>query len=144
MHIEYKPTKYEKKPWYPNLREGETYIWDRFLTKYPDAYDEVIYNLHIGEGAEIPPGTQENIARDFKLLTQYKIDVVGFKNKEIDIIEIKPYAGAGAIGQVISYAELYKKYIDPFANPNLIILTDQIRPDTELLAKQLNIKLILI
>lgn len=142
--IELEKTKYEKKPWYPNLREGETYIWDRYLTAFPNAYDQVVYNLHIGEGAPIPEGTPENIARDFKLLTQYKIDVVGFIGSRVDIIEIKPYAGAGAIGQVLSYSELYKMYVDYTAKPNLVILTDQIRPDTETLAKQLNIKLVLI
>ena len=140
----YERTKYEKKPWYPNLREGETFIWDRFLVAFPDAYDEVIYNLHLGKGAEIPAGTEENIARDFKLLTQYKIDVVGFNKNQIDIIEIKPYAGASAIGQVISYQKLYIEHIDPNARPNLVIITDQMRPDTELLAKQLNIKIIIV
>ncbi len=136
--------KYEKKPWYDNLRENETVIWNRFLEKYPNVYDKVIYNLHLGEGAPIPEGTEENIARDFKLLTQYKVDVVAFNKNEIDIIEIKPYAGASAIGQVISYQKLYIEHIDPTAKPNLVILTDQIRPDTELLAKQLNIKLIIV
>ena len=137
-------TKYEKKPWYDNLRENETFIWNRFIEKYPDAYDEVIYNLHLGEGANIPAGTEENIARDFKLLTQYKVDVVGFGKNKIDIIEIKPYAGASAIGQVISYSELYKKDIDPAATPNLVILTDQLRPDTTILAEKLNIKIIIV
>jgi len=136
--------KYEKRHWYDNLRENETFIWNRFIEKYPDAYDEVIYNLHLGEGATIPPGTEENIARDFKLLTQYKVDVVGFDKNKIDIIEIKPYAGASAIGQVISYGELYKKDIDPAATPNLVILTDQLRPDTAILAEKLNIKIIVV
>lgn len=136
--------KYEKRNFYPNLREGETFIWNRFLEKYPDAYFEVIYNLHLGEGATIPPETEENIARDFKLLTQYKIDVIGFSENNIDIIEIKPYAGASAIGQVISYQKLYIEHINPAARPNLVIITDQMRPDTELLAKQLNIKLIIV
>ncbi len=140
----YERAKYGKRPWYPNLRENETFIWDRFIEKYPDAYDEVIYNLHLGEGADIPAGTEENIARDFKLLTQYKIDVVGFSKNQIDIIEIKPYAGASAIGQVVSYSELYKKFIDPEARPNLVILTDQMRPDTKTLAETLNLKLIIV
>src|SRR3990167_6408036 len=110
--------KYEKRHWYDNLRENETFIWNRFIEKYPDAYDEVIYNLHLGEGATIPPGTEENIARDFKLLTQYKVDVVGFDKNKIDI--------------------------DPAATPNLVILTDQLRPDTAILAEKLNIKIIVV
>lgn len=137
-------TKYEKKQWYPNMREKETLIWERFLAAYPDAYDEVIYNLKLGEGAEIPEGTQENIARDFKELTQHKIDVVGFKGNNVDIIELKPYAGVGAIGQVIGYRDLYTAYIDRSANPNLVIITDQLRPDTKTIADIRKIKLIVI
>lgn len=132
---------YRRLPWYPNLREGETTIWNQFISRFPDAYDAVVYNLHVGAGAEIPEGTDEAIARDWKMLTQNKIDVVGFKDNRVDIIEIKPRAGAGAIGQVQTYAALYKKEIDPASQPNLVIITDQIRPDMESLTAFFNIRL---
>jgi hypothetical protein len=137
-------TKFEKKSWYPNMRDKETLIWERFLAKFPDAYDEVVYNLKLGEGADIPEGTAENIARDFKELTQHKIDVVGFKGNNIDIIELKPYAGVGAIGQVIGYRDLYITYIDRNANPNLVVISDVLRNDTKTIADKQNIKLIII
>lgn len=139
-----KKTKYEKKPWYPNMREQETLIWERFLAQYPDAYDEVIYNLKLGDGADIPEGTAENIARDFKQLTQHKIDVVGFKGSQVDIIELKPYAGVSAIGQVIGYRDLYTAHIDPTANPNLVVITDVLRADTKTIADKQGIKLIVV
>ena len=98
--------KYEKRVWYPNMKETETLIWERFLVAFPEAYDTVIYNLKLGEGAEIPENTPENFARMWEGLTQPKIDVVGFKGSSMDIIEIKPYGGAAAVGQVIFYNDL--------------------------------------
>jgi len=136
--------KYEKKTWYANMKELETAMWNRFLTAYPNAYDEVIYNLKLGEGATIPEGTEPNIADGFKQLTQHKIDVVGFKGNSIDIIELKPYAGAGAVGQVIGYRDLYTKHIDQNAKPNLVIITDVLRPDTKTICEKQGIKLIII
>jgi hypothetical protein len=133
--------KYEKKSWYPNMKPGETEIWNRFIDKYPEKYDEVVYNLKVGQGALIPEGTEENIAQDFKELTQHKIDVVGFKGKIIDIIEVKPYAGTSAVGQVIGYRELYVKHIDQYAWPTLVIVTDLKRQDTETICEKQGIEL---
>ncbi len=50
--------KYKKFSFYPNVRAAETLIWDRFIDKFPDAYDSVDYNVKVGEGADIPEGTQ--------------------------------------------------------------------------------------
>ena len=136
--------KYEKKSYYPNMKKDEATMWDRFVLAYPNAYDEVVYNLKLGEGAEIPEGTEPNIASDFKQLTQHKIDVVGFKGNKIDIIEIKPYAGTSAVGQVIGYRDLYVTHIDSSAVPNLVIVTDTLRPDTKTIAAKQGIKVIVI
>jgi hypothetical protein len=137
-------TKYEIKYFYPNMKTLEMAMWTRFLSAFPDAYDEVIYNLKLGEGAKIPEGTEENIAKDFKELTQHKIDVVGFKGSRVDIIEIKPYAGTAAVGQVIGYRDLYIEHFDKTAKPNLVIITDTERPDTKMICEKQGIRLIII
>lgn len=122
-------TKYEKKPWYPNLGVNETLIWERFLDKYPDAYDEVAYNVKVGDGAKIPDGTEENIAYDFKVLTQLKIDVVGFKGGRVDIIELKPQPRASAVTQLRGYQKLFHKTIDSNVKTNLVLVTYFLTPD---------------
>lgn len=140
----YPRTKYEHKPWYPGLMRRDAALWDKFIDKYPDAYEEVIYNLHVGQGATIPKGTAPEIAKDFVLLTQWKIDVVGFKNNEVHIIEIKPYAGANAVGQLLTYCEIYKGYIDPEVEPLPVLVTDQVRPDVPLLAARLSFRVFVV
>lgn len=136
--------KYAKRNFYANVREAETLIWERFLLSQPEAYDEVVYNLKLGAGADIPEDTPPNIASGYKQLTQHKIDVVGFKGQNVDIIELKPYAGATAVGQVIGYRDLYISHIDPNAKPNLVIITDTERADTKLICEKQGIKLIVV
>lgn len=136
--------KYGTMPFYANVREAETEIWNRFILAYADAYDEVEYNVKVGQGADIPENTEPNIASGFKQLTQHKIDVVGFKNGQIDIIELKQYAGTSAVGQVLGYRDLYVHHINPNAKPNLVIITDTERPDTRLICDKQGIKLIVV
>lgn len=136
--------EYRKYNSYPHMRPEDQAIWDRFITKNPEAYNEVFYDVPVGEGAQIPKGTQENIAIDFKILTQWKIDVVGHKGNNTDIIELKPNAGIGALGQIQSYARLYKKIAKPIEQITPVLITDKLRPDMELLAREQGIILIIV
>ncbi len=135
---------YIKRPSYLGLREEDAAIWERFMGMFPVEYDAVIYNLHIGAGAEIPENTEGVVASDFKLLTQYKIDVVAFKGDRTDIIELKPNAGTSAIGQVQNYAILYQRDIDDRGVPQAVIITDRERPDMKFLTKNAGVKLIIV
>ena len=130
---------YEKRYKYPHLKPLDIAIWERYISAKPDFWETVDYDLAIGTGAPIALGTEENMARDFKILTQYKIDVVGYKENAIDIVEIKPNAGASAIGQVKSYEALYKNYVNPSGNTRAVIITDMARPDIFLLAHELGV-----
>lgn len=137
-------TKYEKKYWYPNMREAETLIWERFLLANPEAYDEVAYNVKVGEGADIPDGTDEKIADGFKQLTQHKIDVVGFKNEKVDIIELKAGSNTSAVGQILKYEKLFKKTYGNDFDLGLVIITDNTSRDLETTLEGEEIKLIVI
>lgn len=135
---------YEIRYKYPHLKPQDVTIWERFITAKPGFYESVDYDVALGEGAKIPTDAPENIARDFKILTQYKIDVVGYQGNSIDIMEIKPNAGGPALGQVKGYEALYKAYINPNAKTRTVVLTDQARPDIFLLAHELNVTIIII
>lgn len=133
---------YARRNYYSNLRPEDRDIWDRYIDRYPDAYVDVIYNLHVGKGAPIPEGTDASAAASFTALTQYKIDVVGFTKTGVDIIELKPRAGASALGQLLMYTALYHRDVDPTATPRPVIITDAIRPDLPAIAEKLGVKII--
>lgn len=132
---------YGSRYWYDHMKPADVAIWEEFMQQNPEAYDTVIYDQEIGEGAEIPEGTQPNIAKSFKILTQYKIDVIGFKNEKVDIIELKPRAGLAALGQVLGYVALFKKEFPPILKISAVIITDKLRPDMLALAASMRVKI---
>jgi len=123
--------KYEKLAKYPHLKPEDVLIWERYINKYPNAFDSVDYDFAVGEGRPIPEGTQENIAADMKILTQKKIDVIGYKGEEIYIIEVKPTANTTALGQVISYAKLFQNQESPTEAIHMRVIAGNIDPDMQ-------------
>lgn len=133
---------YGLRNWYPHLKPADAQIWTDYINAHPDAYDSVMYDVAVGQGAKIPEGTPDNIARDFKILTQYKIDVVAFSGGRVDIIELKPNAGSGSIGQALVYRALYRRDVDPNANPRAVVITDILRPDMAEVAAKMGVILL--
>lgn len=135
---------YGKLMVYPHLKPADVAIWERFMTLRPDAYDECIYDQPVGDGALIPKGTQENIARDFKILTQWKIDVIGYKGDHADVIELKPRAGISTLGQVQQYAIMFDELDEVNVPITPVIITDELRPDMERLSAASGVRLIVV
>lgn len=135
---------YKIMAWYPHMGAQDAAIWSRFIAQYPDLFEKVWYDLPVGSGAPIPDGTAPHMERDWQILTKYKCDVVAFDDVGPTIIEIKPRAGLGSIGQIIGYDLLYQEYVDKKARPNLVIVTDSLRSDMDWLADEFNIKVIVV
>lgn len=106
------------------MKPGDVAIWERYIEKYPDAYDKVQYDFWVGSPPPFNPIVNEATEGSADGLYRRKIDVVGYKNDTIDIIEVKPRAGASAIGQVKGYKRLFVRDEKPKKEPQAIILTD--------------------
>lgn len=129
---------------YPHMKPRDVAIWERFIEALPNAYEECIYDQPLGNGETVPEGTDPEIAKDWKVLTQWKVDVVGYYNGSVDVIEVKPDAGISAIGQVKSYAYLFDQ-LDGDAKPvRPVIVTDRERPDMRALCAEQGVTLIVV
>lgn len=133
--------KYEKRYWYPHMGPQDVAIWERFIDRNPGRFDECVYDLPVGAGADLEGSNVEDGTRFKEYLTKYKCDVIAFKGDEVCIIEVKPRAGLGSIGQIINYADLYIEYVDRTADPTLYIVTDALRTDMDWLCEKRGIKL---
>lgn len=122
---------------YPHMFPLDIAIWERFLVSYGDEFINFSYDVKVGSGTPVAPGTPENYARMQEILSKYRIDAVGFRNNEIDIIEVKPDAGTIAIGQVVAYVNLYKRDFRPTVPVKGVIVTNRELPDMKNLTKQL-------
>lgn len=121
---------------YPHMFPLDIIIWERFLAAYAADYSNFVYDVKVGSGSPIKEGTPENYARMQEILSKYRIDAVGTRSGGIDIIEVKPNAGAGAIGQVVTYVTLYKRDFAPTNPIRGVIITDRELPDMRHLTDQ--------
>jgi len=127
---------YEKRHKYPHLLGEDVPLWERFIELHPDKFETVDYDLHVGttnknESSDIPINTDQ-----WRQLTMKRIDVVGWKNQQPTIIEVKKRVGLDTLGQVLGYRFLYKKMFPEYSSPNLFIICGSIGPDDILVLKE--------
>lgn len=136
--------KYEKRYWYPHMGPQDVKIWERFIDANPDRFDVCIYDLPVGDN---PPLDREELAeyqKNWTYLCKYKCDAIGFKNDVPTIIEVKPRAGLGSIGQAICGDMLYQEYIQQHSALKKMIVTDQLRNDMDWMCEELGIELVVV
>ena len=71
---------YEKRYKYPHLLGQDKIIWDNFITKFPDIFDTVDYDVHVGTGIVAQGEPNVAIVDQWKQLTKKRIDVIGYKD----------------------------------------------------------------
>lgn len=121
--------KYEKRYWYPHMKPHDVEIWERFIDRNPEAYDNCQYDFWVGSLPSFDIVVNPESGGDQEGNYRKKIDVVARKDGKIDIIEVKPDATASAVGQVKRYLMLYVKEQTPSATPQAVIVTDKMSQD---------------
>lgn len=128
--------KYEHRYKYPHLLPSDAAIWDRFILQNPDFFSEIEYDVHVGQGIEIDQDWPDYIATMATTLTQRRIDVVGYKDNQIWIVELKQDPGVGALGQLVAYQSLYLREHTAIERVELCLISNRIDRDlTFLLTK---------
>lgn len=113
------------------MKPEDVMVWERFIQARPDFFSTVDYDFRVGEGAPQAPTLPENIARDGKILTQKKVDVIGYKDNDIYIIELKPTADTRALGQILAYYNLYIKDNPNARNVHKMVIAGEIERELE-------------
>lgn len=92
---------------YPHMQPEDIAVWERFLINKPEYFKRVDYDVPVGKGAPQNPDHPKNIQADGKILTQKKIDVVGYFANSVTVVEIGPIADMRKLGQILTYHKLY-------------------------------------
>ncbi len=116
---------------YPHLMPTEIPIWEQWLKTYEQEYNRFDYDVRVGESITPPPTVDANICAMAVSLAKKRIDVVGWKNDQPTIIEIKDYVGLTALGQMFSYPLLYQWEFPETKPPELLLIATRFLPDTK-------------
>ena len=109
---------------YPHMYGREREIWTRFMTLNPGFFITVDYDWRVGVGVKMPPDTEENIRRMGKMLSQKRIDVVGWNQEQPTIVEVKQRLGIQTLGQVLGYQLLFSKEFPNIQKPKIMVVCE--------------------
>ena len=125
---------------YPHLAGSDIPTWDAWIRMYGHNFLGFDYDIHIGHGLKPNPGTPSSYAADWTILTQKRLDVLGYRPGEIWLIEVKHRPMTASIGQVLSYDILYKADFKPKVPIVLCMIAGIIEPDIETVLRHFNIR----
>lgn len=95
--------------YYPHMKPADIHIWEKFIRANAGFFDSVDYDVPVGEVPEWMDTENDPHAQGQAILYKKKIDVVAYRPGEIWLIELKPFAGSSALGQILTYDILFKR-----------------------------------
>ena len=118
---------YGFQTWYPHMKPADVHLWEKFIQAYPGMFDRCDYDYPVGKGPEWMDTENNDFHANQEILYKKKIDVLAFQDKDevTWIIEIKPFAGSSALGQLKMYKILYLQQHPAVKNLRLAIVTNQ-------------------
>ena len=127
---------------YPGMGPNDAAIWETFIMEHPGQFFHVWYNVHIGDPVGEDHDHDEMKDNGMFDVSCWCIDVLAEDENGFWVIEIKPNALAGALGQALAYTELIKREheFDKVIRP--AVLTDDIAPITQQAAALLGVALL--
>lgn len=111
---------------YPHMFPRDIEVWERFLDKYGELYKGFYYDVLCGNHAELPVDYDIKYAMDAYLLSKLRIDALGVRDESYDLIEVKPRATAGAIGQLLNYKDHFEKEYEPDKPVRMLLVASEI------------------
>lgn len=136
------PHPYERLLKYPGMRPHDQVIWEQFILNHPNAFHTVYYDVHLGNPADDPDKEMEMRANGGWDVSQWCVDVIGVADNYTAVIEVKPGARAGALGQAIAYRALLADEGLIKGNTVPMVLTDELLPVTMRAAQLLGVHLL--
>lgn len=124
-----------------HLSPEDRRLFTKYLVKNQPQVKRIKYDVEVG--AAVGP---EGIAyayhdEKYRRLLAKRIDVVMEYDERTDICEVKPRAGAMAMGQLLLYVDLYQKGKHGKTTARAVIITDQVDPDARDLIERQGIQI---
>ncbi len=100
-------------PSYPHMLMEDTDIWSAYLANPLAPIKKVWYDVHVGLPMLLPVGAGDIDRRVAAGVSRKRIDAVCHVGGGYWVVEVKPFGGMLALGQVVSYARLFTRDYGP-------------------------------
>ena len=128
----------------PHMRPGEVALFRRFLRLDPLPDSEYTFDLHLGRGGPTDPNWPPWLRAMATRLTQKRVDVIAHNPSGWWLLEMKVRAGPGAVGQLLTYRNLFRQAFPDRQPLHLAIVADRNAFDMTTTYAQFAIRLFLV
>jgi len=116
----------------PHLAKYDRDIVQQFLDDNVHTPCQILFDVPLPPIVEPKKQVIKTPAGQWKALKAKRIDMVIVRPTCVYVCEAKPGASAMAVGQVLMYQELYHQYYLPTVPVIMLILTDRLDPDVQM------------
>lgn len=127
---------------YVHMLPKDFATWTAFLQYEPDWLKEIWYDVHVGRPMDVPEGSPDYMKVVADGVSRKRIDVIGRTKNGLYIIEVKPHANMEAIGQVVTYTDLFVKEFTIKGPVQALIISKTCDADILETAQSQNVKII--
>ena len=135
---------YEQRPTFPHMGPEDVLVWRRFIDVNPGKYTTVDYDIKIGTVPAFVSRDEAGIGGNIANLYLRKIDVVGFVDDFVDIIEVKPKANFSTVGQILGYLMHWRSEHGDVAKVYPKIVCGEAPLDVRILAEQSGVEIFVV
>ena len=115
----------------PALTPIESAISKAWLDQHWREYDTVNFNVRLGQGVILPAGSPDYLKKFVRASHAKRADMILTQGVESTIVECKVRIGASALGQLLTYRQLYLTENPDLAVVHLLAIGQTIEPDVQ-------------
>lgn len=127
---------------YPHMLREDSAVWRKYLAGGPAAFSEVWYDVHVGTAVKVPAGSPDWMQRVSDGVTRKRIDVVARLTTWFWVIELKPVCGMAALGQAVTYQDLFEGEHADGDSVLPVVICNQVEADVRRTADRLGVLVI--
>ena len=106
----------------PGMSRPESDLAKEWLDRNGPQFDELSFNVRVGQGAAENPADDESTRRLKRAVSRFRIDTLARVERRVTIVEFKIRAGLNVMGQILGYRVLYGAEHPDFAVEKLIVV----------------------
>jgi hypothetical protein len=114
---------------YPGMTFVESEIARAWLNRHGAEYDEVLFNVRVGEGVDPGEEYAAEIREMAVKLTQKRADIMARAGDQVDLIEVKVRIAFPVIGQLVGYRALWQRQHPELPVRRLLAIGRSVVPD---------------
>jgi len=107
----------------------DSIVWTRWLRRNVGVLKHVWYDVHVGAPVRVPTDLPPEMLAVSRAVTRKRIDAVGYTGTDYWVIEVKPFGGFTALGQIVAYRRLFDAEYPPPRPPIGVLVCEMLDPD---------------